>query len=340
MFHVLVAADEDAWNRRDFILPKLRFLEFTNVSIAAAFGRGVEKSIEKLLMIPAVFVALESSGARLRVGWLTSIKERGGEIRIKWRFDGRVREIPPGESQHLYWDFEIEKEELSREHWAIKPGELFDILKENNCIIDDVGEGASADKASRPIDPNRPEHSGAGTFHESGIGHTAAEQPSQPAKVAAPASPITATSCKIFIVHGRDSGFKNEVALFVKNAGLDYIILHERPNLGRPIIGKLKEEAADIAFAIVLLTPDDVGGLKGATPQPRARQNVVFELGFFIAALGSHRVAAIMDGEIEKPSDYDGVAYITRDDSGAWKQQLAREWNAVNISFDSKALLR
>ena len=50
------------------------------------------------------------------------------------------------------------------------------------------------------------------------------------------------------------------------------------------------------------MTPDDVGGLPGDTLKARARQNVIFELGFFIGKLGPDRVCALVAGDIEKPS--------------------------------------
>jgi predicted nucleotide-binding protein len=101
---------------------------------------------------------------------------------------------------------------------------------------------------------------------------------------------------KVFVVHGHHDGARETVARFVEKLGFEAIILHEQPNKGRTIITKFREEAKDVGFAVVLMTPDDEGKEKGVGDfQPRARQNVVFELGFFIGALGPERVAA--DGE-------------------------------------------
>jgi hypothetical protein len=119
---------------------------------------------------------------------------------------------------------------------------------------------------------------------------------------------------KVFVVHGHDGATKAEVARFIEKLGFEAIILHERPNKGRALITKFQEEAEDVGFAVVLMTADDVGKAK-ADPdlKPRARQNVVFELGFFIGALGPERVAALVEGDTELPSDYDGVVYIALD---------------------------
>jgi predicted nucleotide-binding protein len=142
-------------------------------------------------------------------------------------------------------------------------------------------------------------------------------------------------SNKIFIVHGRDDAAKNEVALFIRNIGLEPIILHLQPNGGRHLLTKFTEESEGAGFAVVLMTPDDEGGLNdGGARRFRARQNVVFELGFFIGKLGTASVAALMKGDVEKPSDFDGIGYITFDSSGRWKTDLARELHHAKIPFD------
>jgi len=144
-----------------------------------------------------------------------------------------------------------------------------------------------------------------------------------------------AHSRTVFVVHGHDEGARESVARFLEKIDLKPVILHERPNKGRTLITKFREESADIEFAVVLMTPDDHGAKAGeANTQPRARQNVVFELGFFIGALGPERVAALVKGDIERPSDFDGVVYIDLDDAGAWKQQLGRELQAAGFQID------
>jgi len=140
---------------------------------------------------------------------------------------------------------------------------------------------------------------------------------------------------QVFVVHGHDEGARESVARFLEKIDLKPVILHERANKGRTLITKFREESADIGFAVVLMTPDDQGGKAGkANTQPRARQNVVFELGFFIGALGPERVAALVKGDIERPSDFDGVVYIDLDAAGGWKQQLGRELQAAGFHID------
>jgi hypothetical protein len=139
---------------------------------------------------------------------------------------------------------------------------------------------------------------------------------------------------KVFIVHGHDDAAREAVARFLEKIDLEPVILHERPNKGRTIITKFQQEAADVVFAVVLMTPDDQVSKEGAAPTLRARQNVVFELGFFIGALGPERVAALVKGDVERPSDFEGVVYIPFDASGAWRQALGRELDAAGLAID------
>jgi predicted nucleotide-binding protein len=148
----------------------------------------------------------------------------------------------------------------------------------------------------------------------------------------------------VFIVHGHEERTKQEVARFLeKLTPLDVNILHERPNQGRTVIEKFEDHAADAVFAVILLTADDIGTTKTADDhQPlnmRARQNVVFELGFFIGALGRDKVAALYQEGVELPSDIAGVLFTALDPRGAWKSELARELKAAGIEVDTQALL-
>jgi len=147
-------------------------------------------------------------------------------------------------------------------------------------------------------------------------------------------------SKKVFIVHGHDNAAKETVARFLERLKLDPIILHEQPNEGRTVIEKF-EVHADVGFADVLLTPDDVGGVASDRTklEARARQNVVFELGYFIGKLKRNRVCALYRRGVEIPSDYEGVLYVELDASGGWTVKLAQELTAAGIPIDLKALI-
>lgn len=142
---------------------------------------------------------------------------------------------------------------------------------------------------------------------------------------------------KVFLVHGRDDGVKNEVARFIQNMGLEPIILHEQANNGNTLIDKI-EENTNVGFGIVLYTPCDIGGLSKDELKPRARQNVIFEHGYLMAKLGRKRVTALVKPNVEHPSDISGIVYITHDNHDGWKVSLARELKSAGYDIDMNKL--
>jgi len=140
---------------------------------------------------------------------------------------------------------------------------------------------------------------------------------------------------KIFIVHGHDEQIKEMTARFIEKLGLEAVILHEQANEGRTIIEKL-EKHTDVGYSIVLLSPDDVGAAitDKENLKPRARQNVLLELGYMAAKLGRTHVCALKKGDVEIPSDLLGVLYIDIDTAGAWRLMLGRELKAAGLNVD------
>lgn len=140
----------------------------------------------------------------------------------------------------------------------------------------------------------------------------------------------------IFVVHGHSEGIRESVARFLEKLGLNPIILHEQPNNGRTIIEKF-EDHSNVSFAVVLLTADDIGRKKTDSESDnefRARQNVIFELGFFIGKLGRKKVCAIFEKDVQLPSDYQGLLYVGYDTAGSWKLLLAKELKSGGIPVD------
>jgi predicted nucleotide-binding protein len=141
---------------------------------------------------------------------------------------------------------------------------------------------------------------------------------------------------RVFIVHGHDTAAKLEVHRFVANAtDHEAVILHEQPNRGATVIEKFEREGGPAAFAVVLLTADDEGRAKTADAlNPRGRQNVVFEFGYFAGKIGRERTAVLYEPGVELPSDLGGLVYIELDPRGAWRQDLAREFRAAGVVVD------
>jgi predicted nucleotide-binding protein len=153
-----------------------------------------------------------------------------------------------------------------------------------------------------------------------------------------PVSPIDPK--KVFVVHGHDHGSKEAVARYLERLGLKAVILHEKANEGLTVIEKI-EAHSGVGFAVVLLTPDDVGAAKAAAKklQARARQNVVLELGYFLGKLKRNRVCALYVPGVEIPSDFQGVLYIEFDAKGAWRTHLAQELSNARLPINVEGLL-
>lgn len=146
---------------------------------------------------------------------------------------------------------------------------------------------------------------------------------------------------RIFLVHGHDDAALHEVARFLEQLQQEVVVLREQPSQGRTIIEKF-EDYGDVAFAVVLLTADDRGGSIKASvdaQKPRARQNVILELGYFLGRLGRSRVCALYRDGVEVPSDYSGVLYVMLDANGGWRLQLAKELKASSLPVDMNRAL-
>ena len=144
----------------------------------------------------------------------------------------------------------------------------------------------------------------------------------------------------VFIVHGHDHETRDDVSKFVSNWGLTATILDKQPNKGRTIIEKFEDCADEASFAIVLLTPDDVGASvkDKAHLKYRTRQNVIFELGYFFGSIGRKGVCILYKGNLELPSDMQGVVYVRMDDNGEWKQTIVREMESAGILIDGNKI--
>ncbi|MGG9971851.1 TIR domain-containing protein [Ferruginibacter sp. SUN002] len=149
---------------------------------------------------------------------------------------------------------------------------------------------------------------------------------------------------RIFIVHGHNDAMKFATARTLEKFKLEPIILHEQANNGDTIIEKFTRNS-DVGFAIILLSADDYGYSKkdsSANAKLRARQNVIFELGFFYGKLERKKVVAIFEqtDDFEKPSDIDGIVYIpyNPNDSG-WQFELAKELKGAGYQIDTNVLI-
>lgn len=140
---------------------------------------------------------------------------------------------------------------------------------------------------------------------------------------------------KIFVVHGHAENVNQEVARTIEKLGLEAVVLREQPNSGKTIIEKFEEYAKDVNFAVILLTADD----RTEGEKFRARQNVVFEMGYFMGALGRDHVMCLVQENVEIPGDTAGVVYTQIDKVGIWKYSLVKELKSCGYDVDANKVL-
>ncbi len=146
----------------------------------------------------------------------------------------------------------------------------------------------------------------------------------------------------VFISYGHDEEAITTVANFVENLGLKATVLDTQLNNSLTFIENLEKYADDTEFAIALLTPDDVGALKDDAERrlnPRARQNVIFELGYFIGKLNPNRVCLLYKEGVELPSYIPDVVYVPMDSANGWKLKLGQEMQNVGLPIDMDQIL-
>ncbi|WP_455473997.1 TIR domain-containing protein [Bartonella sp. B30(2025)] len=156
------------------------------------------------------------------------------------------------------------------------------------------------------------------------------------------------TKNKIFIVHGHDHSSLRELELLLLKLGIEACVLQNNSSDGLTIIEALEKEICTtdgpVNFGIVLLTPDDMGYAKsdGAEcAQPRARQNVVFEMGMLIATFKRKNVVILKKQHLEIPSDAQGIIYLEfKEHVKEVVTKLADRLQKSGFSIEADALIR
>lgn len=145
---------------------------------------------------------------------------------------------------------------------------------------------------------------------------------------------------KVFVVHGHNKAIKERVARTLEKLGLKPIILHEQKDGGKTIIEKFESNCSDVNFAVILLSSDDKGKANSEKKyKGRARQNVIFEMGYFIGKLSRSHVFLLLEDGVERPSDLDGIIYTPMDDDNHWEINLVRELKGCGYQVSADQLI-
>ena len=321
MFNLFIHGAEGAWDTGVCVLEEDRLFQYTVPVLRDRFKPLNESAMAELLRLPCIFAYEKGVDAPAKMGWIQNIRRRQGGIELTYETTMLLPAISPERFQTLKDDLDIaDKWEMSRTHWAVKDVDLARVL------LDHGGIGTDQKMLLSPDNPFR-----------SHVGSQLPTVPRPPTQTIGPAS-VDAPPRKprVFVVHGRNEAVRHEVMLFLVRIGVDAIVLQERANRGRELLTKFQHEAELCDYAVVLITGDDVGGLAGGPLQPRARQNVIFELGFFIGLLGQDKLAVLVRGDVELPSDFLGVVRVVQE--ADWKVQLFRELREAGLAVDNNGL--
>jgi predicted nucleotide-binding protein len=161
-----------------------------------------------------------------------------------------------------------------------------------------------------------------------------------------PAAPVAGKRQRqIFLLHGRDEKRMRTVVQLLEAAGSHEVtVIDDGPSEGATLVERFAG-ATQSGYAIVLLTADDVGTPRRALDEepyfsPRARQGVVFQLGFLVGALTPARVCVLYEHGVELPSDLDGLGYVRFDLAGAWQSKLLGELRVAGFDYDAAKLVK
>ncbi len=152
-------------------------------------------------------------------------------------------------------------------------------------------------------------------------------------------------SRRIIVVSGTDEEMNQALNGALTKLSLIPLVLCEEPSQGKKIVENFSRDYADVAFAVVLLSPDDFGYAKNeaATKRKlRPKQDVVFELGFLLGNLGKGNVLVFFRecANFEIPTDFEGIKFTAFDDRDSWKLALIRELSNCGYNIDTHRILK
>lgn len=172
------------------------------------------------------------------------------------------------------------------------------------------------------------------------------------ANIRAPARDPAKVGNSVFLVHGHDNAFRDEVDQYLQTLGLRSVILSKMPGRSRSLLDKFETYASQAAFAVVLVSPDDLGASRrqyghnkehpDQTLKYRARENVILELGFFYGRLGWDHVFVVQKAaedpwpDFERPSDLAGVLFFDTEAEIDWRQELAERLREAELLVSPK----
>lgn len=111
---------------------------------------------------------------------------------------------------------------------------------------------------------------------------------------------------RVFVTHGRSSDWREVQSHIERDVELATMELAQEPNSGMTVIEKLIDGASRCDSAVIVMTGDDLT----SDGQPRSRENVMHEIGYFQGKYGRAKVCLLHEEGVSIPTNLSGVVYI------------------------------
>lgn len=139
MYNLLMVGSRGLWDDCGADFDLSRYLEYTEDHLKEQLGTMTPEVIDRLMGWPVLFAYEfnsydEPSVEVAYVGRFTSIKARKSKARITFEFDSTVPIVTAGHIRPILWDLDIDKYETTRNHWAVKDVDLYDVLRRKGIL--------------------------------------------------------------------------------------------------------------------------------------------------------------------------------------------------------------
>lgn len=134
MFNFLVTSQPDGWAKNYYEWEKGRILEYTEDTIADKLEKLSEKELKSMAALPCLFAYEAWNRLEMRVGRITKFVRRQSTVLIEFEFESSIPGISYDSFEPYFQYFDIRKWEMNRTHWAVKEGDLLDMLRTRGLL--------------------------------------------------------------------------------------------------------------------------------------------------------------------------------------------------------------
>lgn len=138
MYQIIV--NSSGWDKQGGTLDASRIFEYTDDDISSLYKDGGELNMDRIRELPTIFAAETGSSARqiVKVGKVVDVKISNKTANIKIYIDDNMPSFTNSQFEKMLADLQIDKFEMSRNHWAIKDVDLYEILLRKADNLDDL----------------------------------------------------------------------------------------------------------------------------------------------------------------------------------------------------------